>query len=64
MTTRVIQAWPQNFLRNMRQGHPIEVAARLCGIGMDKIIYERKIDSEFDQAVQELVDSNLRSPQF
>jgi hypothetical protein len=62
--TKLIHAWHKNLLRNLQQGYPLEVAAHLCNIGMDKIIYERKIDNEFDNQIEKLVNSGLSSPKF
>ena len=62
--TKLIPAWHKPLLRNLAQGYTLDVAAHLCNIGMDKIIYERKVDREFNSQIEALVNSGIRSPQF
>ena len=46
-------AWRKPFLRNIRNGRTMTEAARLLRVGINKIIAERRKDTEFDK---ELID--------
>ncbi len=41
------EAWKQIFLRQLKNGATIDMAARLANVGMDRIIQAKNLDAEF-----------------
>lgn len=59
--TKVKAAWRRNFIRHVRNGKPLTIAAQLAGVGKDKVFQERNRDPDFDAEWEEAKASSSRS---
>lgn len=50
---RVVPAWKKDFLRHIKNGRPMTVAARLTGAGKSRILQEFRKDPKFEQDYEE-----------
>lgn len=44
---RYKEAWKEIFLRHLKNGAALSVAARLTNVGMDRVLQERNRDPDF-----------------
>lgn len=55
--TRLIPAWYNRFLANVRKGVPELQAAKLSMVGQDALIRAKRTDPEFCKRIEQAKDS-------
>lgn len=54
------EAWKQIFLRHLKNGATIDMAAGLTKVGLDRVIQARRMDSEFASNVETVSQSKKK----
>lgn len=49
---RRVPAWSRTFLRELGKGRPIDTAARLAGVGRERVIQEKRKDPAFKEKME------------